>query len=161
MEASERTYLEFLSKEELVNLLRQKDGKIVELEAYIPKLSLQLYGSKCERNLPSDSNVVQLTLDLFTDEENAEAQERLKKIEEEEAKKLVTIPEHNRHTGKRTIDYSNLDVVENVIDPQEVLDTPEDYVQVGEETTDPLVIEPKKLYIRRNRRRKYALKATL
>ncbi len=25
----------------------------------------------------------------------------------------------------------------------------------------PLVIEPKKLYIRRNRRRKYALKATL
>lgn len=48
-----------------------------------------------------------------------------------------------------------------MIDPQEVLDTPEDYVQVGEETTDPLVIEPKKLYIRRDRRRKYALKATL
>lgn len=79
MEASERTYLESLSKEELVNLLRQKDGKIVELEAYILKLSLQLYGSKCERNLPSDSNVVQLTLDLFTDEENAEAQGRLKR----------------------------------------------------------------------------------
>lgn len=48
-----------------------------------------------------------------------------------------------------------------MIDPQEVLDTPEDYVQVGEETTDSLVVEPKKLYIRRNRRRKYALKATL
>lgn len=62
-----------------MNLLRQKDGKIVELEAYILKLSLQPYGSKCERNLPSDSNVVQLTLDLFTDEENAEAQERLKR----------------------------------------------------------------------------------
>lgn len=28
MEASERTYLESLSKEELVNLLRQKDGKM-------------------------------------------------------------------------------------------------------------------------------------
>lgn len=32
---------------------------------------------------------------------------------------------------------------------------------MGEETTDTLVTEPKKLYIRRNRRRKYALKATL
>lgn len=98
---------------------------------------------------------------LFTDEENAEAQERLKKIEEEEAKKLVIVPEHKRHTGKRTIDYSNLDVVEDVIDPREVLDAPEDYVLMGEETTDTLVTEPKKLYIRRNRRRKYALKATL
>ena len=144
-----------------MNLLRQKDGKIAELEAYILKLRLQLYGSKCERNLPSDPNAVQLTLDLFTGEENAEAQERLKKIEEEEAKKLVTVPEHKRHTGKRTIDYSNLDVVENVIDPQEVLDAPEDYVLVGEETTDTLVTEPKKLYVRRNRRRKYALKAIL
>ena len=161
MEASERTYLESLSKEELVNLLCQKDGKIAELEAYILKLRFQLYGSKCERNLPSDPNAVQLTLDLFSDEENAQAQERLKKIEEEEAKKLITVPEHKRHSGKRTIDYSNLDVVENVIDPQEVLDAPEDYVLVGEETTDTLVTEPKKLYIRRNRRRKYALKAAL
>lgn len=141
MEASERTYLEPLSKEELVNLLRQKDGKIAELEAYILKLRFQFYGSKCERNLPSDPNVVQLTLDLFTDEENAEVQERLKKIAEEEAKKLVPVSEHKRHTGKRTIDYSNLDVVENVIDPQEVLDAPEDYVLVGEETTDTLVTE--------------------
>lgn len=66
MEASERTYLESLSKEELVNLLCQKDGKIAELEAYILKLRWQLYGSKCERNLPSDPNAVQLTLDLFT-----------------------------------------------------------------------------------------------
>lgn len=140
MEASERTYLESLSKEELVNLLCQKDGKIAELEAYILKLRFQLYGSKCERNLPSDPNAVQLTLDLFSDEENAQAQERLKKIEEEEAKKLVTVPEHKRHSGKRTIDYSNLDVVENVIDPQEVLDAPEDYVLVGEETTDTLVV---------------------
>lgn len=92
MEASEHTYLESLSKEELVNLLCQKDGKIAELEAYILKLRFQLYGSKCERNLPSDPNAVQLTLDLFSDEENAQAQERLKKIEEEEAKKLVTVP---------------------------------------------------------------------
>lgn len=32
---------------------------------------------------------------------------------------------------------------------------------MGEETTDTLVTEPKKLYILRDRRRKYALKATL
>lgn len=38
MEASERTYLESLSKEELVNLLCQKDGKIAELKACILKL---------------------------------------------------------------------------------------------------------------------------
>ena len=82
MEASKRTYLESLSKEDLVNLLCQKDGKIAELEAYILKLRFQLYGGKCERNLPSDPNAVQLTLDLFTGEENTEAQERLKKIEE-------------------------------------------------------------------------------
>ena len=182
MEASERTYLESLSKEELVALasrqgddLKSKDGKIAELsgevsnlggkiaelEAYILKLRFQLYGHKCERNLPSDPNAVQLTLDLFTDEENAEAQERLKKIEEDEAKKLVTVPEHKRHSGKRTIDYSGLEVVENVIDPQEVPDAPEDYVLVGEESTDTLVTEPKKLFIRRDRRRKYALKAKL
>lgn len=48
-----------------------------------------------------------------------------------------------------------------MIDPQEVLDAPEAYVLVGEETTDTIVTEPKKLYISRNRRRKYALKATL
>ena len=72
---------------ELVNLLCQKDGKIAELETCILKLRFQLYGSKCERNLPSDPNAVQLTLDLFSDEENAQAQKRLKKIEEEEASK--------------------------------------------------------------------------
>ena len=38
VEASKRTYLESLSKEELVNLLCQKDGKIAELEACILKL---------------------------------------------------------------------------------------------------------------------------
>ena len=54
-----------------------------------------------------------------------------------------------------------MDVVENVIDPQEVIDAPEDYVLVGEAATDTLVTVPKKLYIRRNRRRKYALKAAL
>lgn len=126
MEASKRTYLESLSKGDLVNLLCQKDGKIAELEACILKLRLRLYGGKCERNLPSDPNAVQLTLDLFTGEENAEAQERLKKIEEEEAKKLVSVPENKRNSGKRTIDYSSLDVIENVSDPQEVLDAPED-----------------------------------
>lgn len=72
---------------ELVNLLCQKDGKIAELETCILKLRFQLYGSKCERNLPSDPNAVQLTLDLFSDEENAQVQKRLKKIEEEEASK--------------------------------------------------------------------------
>jgi len=137
------------------------DGKIIELQSYILKLRQQLYGSKCERNLPTDPNAIQLTLDLFSDEENAEAQERLKKLEDEESKKLVTVPEHKRHTGNRTIDYSGLAVVENVIDPREVQDSPEDYVLVGEESTDTLVTEPKKLYIRRNIRRKYALKASL
>ena len=53
---------------------------------------------------------------------------------------LTVLERGERYTGKRTIDYSNLDVVENVIDPQEVLDAPEDYVLVGEETTDTLVI---------------------
>ena len=117
MEASERTYLESLSKEELMALasrqgddLKSKDGKIAELngevsnlggkiaelEAYILKLRFQLYGHKCERNLPSDPNAVQLTLDLFTDEENAEAQERLKKIEEDEAKKLFIRSDRRR-----------------------------------------------------------------
>lgn len=137
------------------------DGKIAELQAYILKLRQQLYGSKCERNLPTDPNAIQLTLDLFSDEENAEAQERLRKLEEEESKKLVIVPEHKRHTGNRAIDYSGLTVVENVIDPQEVLDTPEDYVLVGEESADTLVTEPKKLFIRRTIRRKYALKSNL
>lgn len=168
MEVSNGTYFESLSKTELIALLNQKDckltqqaEKIAELEAYILKLRHQLYGHKCERNLPSNPNAIQLTLDLFTDEENAEAQKRLEKIEEEEAKKLITVPEHKRHSGKRTIDYSSLEVVENVIDPQEVLDAPEDYVLVGEEATDTLVTEPKKLFIRRDLRRKYALKAKL
>lgn len=161
MEALKNTYLEALSKEELLALLRQKDGKIAELEAYILKLRFQLYGGKCERKLPADPNAVQLTLDLFTDEEDAEAQERLKKIEAEEAKKLVTVPEHKRHSGSRTIDYSGLEVVDNIIDPQEALDAPDDYVLIGEETSDTLVTEPKRLFIRRNRRRKYALKADL
>lgn len=168
MEASKNTSLESLSKGELVTLvksqkadLKSKDVKIAELEAYILKLRSQLYGRKSERNLPANPDAVQLTLDLFTDEENTAAEERLKKVEEEEEKKLVTIPEHKRHNGKRAIDYSSLEVVENVIVPQEVLDTPEEYVLVGEESTDTLVTEPKKLFIRRNIRRKYALKAKL
>lgn len=161
MEASGSTYLESLSKEELVALVRQKDGKIAELEAYILRLRSRLYGGKCERNLPSDPNAIQLTLDLFTGEENAKAQERIKEVEEEESKKLVTVPEHKRRTGNRTIDYSSLEVKEKVSIPREVLDAPEDYVLVGEETTDTLVTEPKKVYINRNIRRKYALKASL
>jgi len=66
-----------------------------------------------------------------------------------------------RRPDNRTIDYSGLAVVENIIDPQEVLDTPEEYVLVGEESTDTLVTEPQNLLIRSNIRRKYALKASL
>lgn len=153
--------LESLSKEELMALVKEKEGKIAELEAYVLKLRFQLYGSKSERNLPSDPNAIQLTLNLFTDEDNAESENRLKDLENEESKKTVTVPEHTRRRGNRTIDYSSLEVKENIIDPREVLDSPEDYVLMGEETTDTLVTEPKKLYIRRNIRRKWALKSKL
>ena len=151
-----------VTKEQVIEVVRYCSEHGITRKQRMAELGLcsTLYGGKCERSLPSDPNAIQLSFDFFTDEESAEAEERLKKLEEE-AKKTVTIPEHKRHKGNRTIDYSGLEVRENVIDPQEVLDSPEDYVIVGEETTDTLVTEPKKLYIRKNIRRKWALKSKL
>lgn len=148
---------ELQAKDESIKI---KDAKIKSLEAYILQLRAQLYGKKSEKHLPSNPDAIQLTLNLFSDEEKENAEKKISEIEEKEKESLIKVSEHTRRSHHRTIDYSSLEVRENIITPQEVIDAPQNYVLVGQDVTDTLVTVPERVYIQRDIRLKYALKAT-
>lgn len=144
-----------LSKKELVEL-------VIKLQADCLFLRKKLYGRRCERGLSSNPDAIQLTLNLFSEEDNIAAQKRLDEIEKgEKEEATIAVSGHNRRTHNRTVDYSALEVQENIIDPQEVLDNPDDYVLVGQEETETIVVQQKRIYVRKDIRRKYALKAKI
>jgi len=172
MQTTDRASISGMERGALINMIEEKDAIIKSkdneirlLEFTLEKYRRMLNGQKSEKNLPTNPSDLEPELSLFSDEEHRDAEHRLEEVEKEEEKQsaeTVEVPAHTRRKAHRTIDYSSLEVRERIIDPEYINDkNRDDYDFIGEEVTDLLVTEPKRLYIDRVRRPKYALKAKL
>ena len=145
----------------------EKDKKIVEMDKKIESMqatidSLQnmmvwfrkkMFGSMSEKSLPLDPSVLEPTLfdmSLSEDEQAALAAE-VKKMEEQNAK-AIEVKSHKREVRKPVM-RKDLPVEETHIYPEGV--NPDEYTEIGVETTDRIEIRPALMYIDRTVRHKF------
>lgn len=151
----------------------EKDRKIVEMDKTIESMqatidSLQnmmawfrkkMFGSMSEKNLPLDPSVLEPTLfdmSLSEDEQAALAAE-VKKMEEQNAK-TIEVKSHKREVRKPVM-RKDLPVEETHIYPEGI--NPDEYTEIGVETSDRIAIRPAVIYIDRTVRHKFVLKSSL
>jgi transposase len=138
-----------LSKEELVALHVQQEGKIVRLTEELAQLKKLIYGSKSERFVP-EANTKQLILDLDIPSDKLEDASSQVSINytRRQNKQNKTI-----QTGGRMALPADLPRVEIVIEPKEDVSG---YKKIGEEITEELELEPARFIVNRYVRPKYA-----
>ena len=151
----------------------EKDRKIVEMDKTIESMqatidSLQnmmawfrkkMFGSMSEKNLPLDPSVLEPTLfDMsLSEEEQSALDAEVKKMEEQNAK-TIEVKSHKREVRKPVM-RKDLPVEETHIYPEGI--NPDEYTEIGVETTDRIAIRPAVMYIDRTVRHKFVLKSSL
>jgi transposase len=141
-----------LSKKQLLVMLRQRDQQIEELQKEnallrqkVDLLIRKVFGASSEKLDPSQ-------LDLFLlQAENAPGKSQASSALEE------ADPQRSRHrpAPKEKLLPDNLPVIEEVIDPEEVKEAPEQWRCIGSEVSEQLDYEPGRFLKRRLVRRKY------
>lgn len=163
------TELEQKNRQSEFESLMQKDKKdlvetVLNLQRQLRILKTTVFGhpSKSEKNLQLATNTSQLEFQWFTEEEKKEAEEKIAKIEEEEKQQVVVKSHTRKKTNREQINTSNLPEEVTVVEPAEISNENRDnYVKVGEEVSKCLVVVPKRVYIQKTVRPKYALKSSL
>jgi len=153
----EESLVKELSRKQLLAELKKRDEKIAGLELELSlmrqKMDLlirRMFGKSSEK-LSED----QLDLFLQTSEEPAPGKECASLLEEANQVK----ESRPRQAGRGRENWpENLPVVEEVVDPKEVEQSPEDYRLIGTEVSERLDYEPGRFYRRRVVRRKYVEK---
>ena len=144
----------------------RKDRKIEQMQSVIDSLRnmmayfrKRLFGSMTEKRLPLDPSVLQPTLfdTQLTEEEQSALDAEVKKMEEQNAR-TVEVKSHRREVRKPVM-RDDLPVEEIHIYPEGV--NPEEYTEIGVETTDRIAIRPAVMYIERTVRHKFVLKSSL
>ncbi len=141
-----------MSKKQLWEMLRQRDERIEELQnentllrQKVDLLIRKVFGASSEKLDPS-----QLDLFLLQTENVPGKPEASSALEEAD-------PPRSRHrpSPKDKPLPDNLPVIEEVIDPEEVKDAPEQWRCIGSEVSEQLDYEPARFLRRRLVRRKY------
>jgi transposase len=144
-----------VSKKQLLEMLRQRDQRIEELQnenallrQKVDLLIRKVFGASSEKLDPSQ-------LDLFLSREcgteNAPGKSDASSVLEE------ADPQRSRHrpSPKEKHLPENLPVIEEVLDPEEVKEAPEQWRFIGSEVSEQLDYEPARFLRRRLVRRKY------
>jgi len=134
-------------EQELLEIIRQKDLEIKLLREKIDLLVRKVFGSSSETLDPR-----QLDLLAGTDLGKAPAPGG---DEPEEIKDRFRCSEAKASKSRRERLPGHLPVVEEILDPLEVRQAPQDWKQIGEEVSEQLDYEPGKFFRRRLVRRKY------
>jgi len=134
---------------ELLAIIAQKDAEIKLLRQKVDLLVRKVFGSSSEK-----LDAAQLEMLLGTEPGKApapggDAPEKQEKVrprssEPESRSRKARLPEH-------------LPVVEEVVDPLEVQEAPQDWKQIGEEVSEQLDYQPGKYFRRRLVRRKVSV----
>ena len=146
--------------------LLEKDKEIENMQATIDSLQnmmawfrKKMFGSMSEKNLPLDPSVLEPTLfDMsLSEEEQSALDAEVKKMEEQNAK-TIEVKSHKREVRKPVM-RKDLPVEETHIYPEGI--NPDEYTEIGVETTDRIAIRPAVMYIDRTVRHKFVLKSSL
>lgn len=142
------TAYENLDKNEVVELLSQKDFTIEKLKAELAQIKKLIYGSKSERFVPA-VNPEQLVLDLDIPSDKTEDITSTTSISyiRRQSKKSNLIP-----SGRMALS-ADLPRVEIVIEPTEDI---AGLKKIGEEITEELELEPARFIVNKYVRPKYA-----
>ena len=144
----------------------RKDRKMEHMQSVIDGLRnmmayfrKRLFGSMSEKHLPLDPSVLQPTLfdTQLTEEEQSALDAEVKKMEEQNAR-TIEVKSHRREVRKPVM-RDDLPVEEIHVYPEGV--NPEEYTEIGVETTDRIAIRPAEMYIERTVRHKFVLKSSL
>jgi transposase len=131
--------------------IEQQALEIKILRQKLDALARRIFGKSSEK---LDANQLELLLKLQGEEELTPGKSQASSGVDEEAD-----PEHpakkRRPFGRKERWPSDLPVVEQVIDPEEVKQAPEAWRQIGEEVSEQLDYEPARFFRRRLIRRKY------
>lgn len=119
----------------------------------------KMFGSMSEKNLPLDPSVLEPTLfDMsLSEDEQAALDAEVKRMEEQNAK-TIEVKSHKREVRKPVM-RKDLPVEETHIYPEGI--NPDEYTEIGVETTDRIAIRPALMYIDRTVRHKFVLKSSL
>jgi transposase len=141
-----------VSKKQLLEMLRQRDQRIEELQnenallrQKVDLLIRKVFGASSEKLDPS-----QLDLFLLQAETTPGKSDASSALEEAD-------PQRSRHRPSQKEKHlpENLPVIEEVLDPEEVKEAPEQWRCIGSEVSEQLDYEPARFLRRRLVRRKY------
>ena len=138
---------ENLPKENILNLLAEKDFKITKLQSELDQLKRMVFGSKSERFVPAQP-VNQATLELEV--EKLPEEPTVKETITYERKKNKT--ENKVHTGRTPIP-AHIERRTEIVEPAEDITG---LNKIGEEVTEVLEYQSPKFYVRRIVRPKYS-----
>lgn len=146
----------------ILNLEVEKEkmqGIIDSLQNMMAWFRKKMFGSMSEKNLPLDPSVLEPTLfDMsLSEEEQSALDAEVKKMEEQNAK-VIEVKSHKREVRKPVM-RKDLPVEETHIYPEGI--NPDEYIEIGVETTDRIAIRPAVMYIDRTVRHKFVLKSSL
>lgn len=135
------------------------ENTVSSLKSMMAWLRKKLFGSMSEKHLPLDPSVLEPTLfDMSqSEEEQAALDAEVKKMEEQNAK-AIEVKSHRREVRKPVM-RKDLPVEETHIYPEGI--NPDEYTEIGVETTDRIAIRPAVMYIDRTVRHKFVLKSSL
>jgi len=143
------TNVESLSRNELIERLRERDSliesyenRICQLEAQLKWFQNQIFGRKSERRLAGDSKYVQLTLGSLLEEETPPAPTETVKEYQRRVKPEKLSESSEDESGLRF--SSDVPVKTIPLKPEEVADLKEgeDYEVIGEKVTHRLAQRP-------------------
>ena len=143
------TNVESLSREKLIESLRERDARIASYESRISELEAQLkwfrnqiFGRKSERRLAGDSKYIQLTLGSLLEEEAPPAPTETVKEYQRRVKPEKQLESGEDESGLRF--SSDVPVKTIPLKPEEVADLKEgeDYEVIGEKVTHRLAQRP-------------------
>jgi transposase len=138
-------------EQELLEIIRRKDLEIKLLREKIDLLVRKVFGSSSEMLDPKQ-------LDLLSGSDDLGKEPAPTGIGVEKLETTFPCSEGKKVKAKRERLPEHLPVVEEVIDPLEVQESPQNWKQIGQEVSEQLDYQPGKFFRRRLVRRKYVSK---
>jgi len=137
---------EIISKNEVI--ISKKEASIAEAKALIARLQRMLFGQKRER-FETPENQLHIFQEILEDKKQELQEDVKEKVE------LTYQREKKSHPGRTKLP-ENLDVVEQIIEPEGDLSQ---MTYIGQEVTEELGYQPERFFLHRIIRKKYAPKS--
>ena len=145
-----------------ITLLRQENERlkslVSSLESQLAWLRKKVFGKMSEKNLPLNSDELQLS--LFPDQMSEEEKSRIEsEVVKEQERVDKVLKQGKEKPSRKPLDTSKLPVKEEHVYPQGI--NFDDYIELPSEITESIERIPASTYVKRTIRHKYVLKSNI